>query len=192
MEETKRRRFIIRAVLEGEVDVQDAPVPQWDYVWNTSSGVLPEGMTYRTYNFTTEPGVLCVREPNLDFDTLGDCEIEVEMKCYASSTSPAANAPQIAVMDENNNGFKVYAFSPINYKTNISGSSVDTGIVSDEDYHVFTLTQSNGQYRLKIDGVEQTGPGVTNSQYLYHTGIYTASLARDLGAFFKSIKFRRL
>ena len=27
MEETKRRRFIIRAVLEGEVDVQDAPTP---------------------------------------------------------------------------------------------------------------------------------------------------------------------
>lgn len=27
MEETKRRRFIIRAVLEGEVDVQDAPQP---------------------------------------------------------------------------------------------------------------------------------------------------------------------
>ena len=27
MEETKRRRFIIRAVLEGEVDVQEAPQP---------------------------------------------------------------------------------------------------------------------------------------------------------------------
>lgn len=32
MEETKRRRFIIRAVLEGEVDVQDAPpVPEYPY-----------------------------------------------------------------------------------------------------------------------------------------------------------------
>lgn len=37
MEETKRRRFIIRAVLEGEVDVQDAPQPtrvpiyEWDF-----------------------------------------------------------------------------------------------------------------------------------------------------------------
>jgi len=50
MEETKRRRFIIRAVLEGEVDVQDEPVPpgpqyvtdglihRWDAIDNTGNG----------------------------------------------------------------------------------------------------------------------------------------------------------
>lgn len=38
MEETKRRRFIIRAVLEGEVDVQEEPGP-----------ILPEGYTRLQY-----------------------------------------------------------------------------------------------------------------------------------------------
>ena len=49
MEETKRRRFIIRAVLEGEVDVQDTPAPvphyvtdglihRWDAIDNTGTG----------------------------------------------------------------------------------------------------------------------------------------------------------
>lgn len=50
MEETKRRRFIIRAVLEGEVDVHEEPVPpgpqyvtsglihRWDGIDNTGSG----------------------------------------------------------------------------------------------------------------------------------------------------------
>ena len=50
MEETKRRRFIIRAVLEGEVDVSEEPVPpvpqyvtsglihRWDAIDNTGSG----------------------------------------------------------------------------------------------------------------------------------------------------------
>ena len=52
MEETKRRRFIIRAVLEGEVDVQDEPVPGvlyplTDGVYETANG---------EYRFTVTDG----------------------------------------------------------------------------------------------------------------------------------------
>lgn len=52
MEETKRRRFIIRAVLEGEVDVQDAPVPQYIAYWDLRESLTDQisGYTFATTN----------------------------------------------------------------------------------------------------------------------------------------------
>ena len=195
MEETKRRRFIIRAVLEGEVDVQDAPTPpqpSWDFEWDCSEGVIPSGMTYKTYNFTDEPGILFVQEPNLDFDHIGDCELEVEMKCYNDRNQTSYNTPSLTVLNGTKAGFKIYGSTPTNYMTNISGSNVDTS-VSCFNYHTLYLKNENGSYTLSIDGTVQTGIGVTNNNYLYHTGIAcTSNPNRVLGAFIKSIKFRVL
>lgn len=72
MEETKRRRFIIRAVLEGEVDVQEQPQPvpqyvtsglihRWDAIDNTGSGHDAEAAVWKDlvgdYDLTLYGGV---------------------------------------------------------------------------------------------------------------------------------------
>lgn len=53
MEETKRRRFIIRAVLEGEVDVQEAPQPEWTEIASLSSEDLTNGGLSNNYGSLT-------------------------------------------------------------------------------------------------------------------------------------------
>ena len=55
MEETKRRRYIIRAVLEGEVDVSDAPVPVSEYP-KTLTDADP-GIGFGSYDATKNTAV---------------------------------------------------------------------------------------------------------------------------------------
>lgn len=53
MEETKRRRFIIRALLEGEVDVQDAPQPSYqfvEYIESTGTQYLDIGLNVTEFD----------------------------------------------------------------------------------------------------------------------------------------------
>lgn len=55
MEETKRRRFIIRAVLEGEVDVQDAPQPEWIEIASLTSDDIMDGGLSNSYINASQP-----------------------------------------------------------------------------------------------------------------------------------------
>lgn len=160
----------------------------WDYEWDWTSGEAPPMMTYSSFSITEDGAE--IRNPNLDFNYVGDCEIEVDLKI---ETAHVSNMPQIIIVNkksaEQNMGFKIYASTQnIFWNTNINLSNQVTSIQRDV-FRKITLRCQSGKCELTSEGVELSGTGSTNPQYLYCTGVY--DIASTLSVF-RSIKFRRL
>ena len=181
--------------------------PYWDYEWNASSGVLPQGMTATEYDFTTEPGALFAKTPNLDFDYIGNCRIQVEMLGFYVNVSEeikySGSNPQIQIVANddgtNKKGVKFICNFDGAGEPSIGGIGVNgVNSVLDVDtsqYHIIDLTSNNGVYSLAIDGISIPVTQNTNTTpYLTFTGIVTTTLqvSAYYGAYIKSIKFKRL
>lgn len=181
--------------------------PYWDYEWSASSKTLPEGMTAVAYDFTTEEGALFVTEPNLDFDYIGNCRIQVEIVGFSMTRDGTVmfegSNPQIQIVNsvsgDNKQGVK--------FISNFDGASthgigaigingVNTVLnIDTTTYHLIDITNDNNVYTLEIDGSPIALQQNTNqTPYLNYTGIVTAN--RGSGtyyhAYIKSIKFKRL
>lgn len=213
-----KKNHILVTIPSGSIDLYISEIKfntsdsYWDYEWDASSTTLPDGMTAEYYDFTTENGAMFTKTPNLDFDYVGDCIIEVEAKAYSKieggSRSFGGNNPQIviknSVVSEGQfKGTKIVFNSDL--ATNPSYSHVAIGVngtntlVPDgnaDDYHVYKLTAQNNVYSLLIDGQSKSVTQNTNtSPYFSFTGLASADYPTGdgfYGAFIKSIKFKRL
>ena len=182
----------------------------WDYEWSASSGALPEDMTADAYDFTTEPGALYIQKPNLDFDYIGNCRIQIEAKFFNKSENDdplySGNNPQMVITNAQPStglyqGIKIITGStlnPENPKTHnrvavgINGTNVLIDDVYATDYHVYDIIANNNVYSLSIDGA--TVPLTQNSNMNAYFGTTGITAATDNAKFFaciKSIKFRR-
>lgn len=178
----------------GITDVED----EWTYEWYSTSGEVPTGMSYSTYSFSSESGALLVNSPNLNFNHVGNCELEIECKWYyANSESSTQQNPQIVVVtasgSSGNSGAKFFGNSTSgrNVNSNISGSMTATDVSGDE-YHIYNIKAENGNLTLSVDGtIVSQGSGVSNNQYLSYTGIAGNSIG-GCGLYIKSIKFKEV
>lgn len=168
--------------------------PQWDYEWDATSTELPEGATYSSYDWTTEPGALILGGGNLDFNYIGDCEIEIVAK-YNANYGSSIPVFKVTYEHETENEYKYVAVTLDKQNNdkhsyeNTSGSYSSTGILFDE-YHTYNVAFKNGVGSVTIDG-DLIGSGlgaISSSNGL--TGI--SCWANDALAYYKSIKFRRL
>lgn len=147
MEETKRRRFIIRAVLEGEVDVQEAPpVPEYP---KTLTGDDP-GVALGSFDIsknTNVPPYIANSSP-ARAHCIGDNAMgyPVELgKTYTISVGPDAEAYAVAVRTFNEDAVaqieNVQAISAVNNR--------DTGWITMTDGSAsFTTQIINGKEPL--------------------------------------------
>lgn len=178
----------------------------WDFEWYAESEELPTGMTYKTAEFIIRNGekLLKVASPNLDFDFVGDCELEIEGKweVFDSTSTYWKSDPQLIVVaadyvTEGKDGFKTYCLTAQNNTyvyTNVSGSTQATQIDGADAIRTYNLKFENESGLLKVDGnVVASGDGVSNNAYLLHTGIYSGYADFEgAGMIIKSIKFRRM
>lgn len=201
----------ITVTKEGKTDTFDVVVSSsyWDYEWYASSRTLPEGMTSDGYDFTTESGAMLAETPNLDFDFIGNCELEVEMKAHVESSSGTieygGSNPQIviknAVVSSNQfRGAKIilnFSSSGVANLVGIGINGINSNIqgIKANDYHVYNVRAENNVYSLSVDGeTKQVTQNNNTSQYFSFTGL-ASSLKPDggfYGALIKSIKFKRL
>lgn len=189
------------------------PTSYWDYEWNASSMTLPEGMTADYYDFTTESGAMFVKTPVLDLDYIGNCKLQIEMKAYSKDKDgeyvfSVNNNPQIliknAVVGTNQfRGIKIIMDSVLGTSSEHGMSAVSVNgansLIPESNssvYHLYELTAENNFYTVTIDETPVTITQNTNtSAYYGRTGITTAAASESpgfLGAFIKSIKFKRL
>ena len=184
--------------------------PYWDFEWDASSGTLPEDMTADAYDFTTEPGALYIQKPNLDFDYIGNCRIQIEAKFFnkLENDDPlySGNNPQMVITNAQPStglyqGIKIITGSTLNPENPKTHNRVAVGIngtnaliddVYATDYHVYDIIANNNVYSLSIDGetVSLTQNSNTNA-YFGTTGITAATDNAKFFACIKSIKFRR-
>ena len=186
--------------------------PYWDYEWDASSKTLPEGMTARSYDFTTEDGVLFTDGPNLDFDYIGNCIIEVEMKVYCHNDTQevyGTNNPQIQIINEslsnsNYRGIKIVFYSAMSGSSSSPKARVAAGInginslISGLDaaiYHTYRIEAQNNVYAFSVDGdAISLTQNQNTTNWLNKTGI-AAALDYPIDhycAYIKSIKFKEL
>ena len=170
------------------------PVQTWDYEWNASSQQVPPNMTYGSQSYDSASESYLIFAPNLNFNYVGDSELEIECKWYAASGSATQQDPQIVMEtasgNNGNNGAKIWGnpTSGRNINTTVTGSIVVTD-VSCDDFHVYNMKSVNGHITLTVDGtVVIEGNGASNSQYITRTGIYATVVGCAL--YIKSIKFK--
>ena len=187
--------------------------PYWDYEWDASSEILPTYMTADYYDFTTESGAMFVKKPVLDFDYIGNCKLQIEMKAYCEDENgqpsfSGNNNPQIliknAVVGTNQfRGIKIIMNSNLGTSSEHGASAVSVNGVNSlipesnsSVYHLYELTAENNFYTVTIDETPVTITQNTNtSPYYGRTGITTSAHTSPpgfFGAFIKSIKFKRL
>ena len=166
----------------------------WTYDWSAENSELPIGLTYNTYNFVQEnqETALLVTCPNLNFNHIGDCELEIQCKWYGNST---VQNPQIVIctetLDPGKSGVKIWGnpTSGRNIQTTITGAVAGTDI-SGDTYHVYNFKSVNKVVTLTVDGVViNSGTGLINNQYIPYTGILGNNM-NDSGLYIKSIKFK--
>lgn len=174
------------------------PVPEWDYEWYATSQTIPTDMTgVSEYDFTTEPGAIYILRSNaiLDFNFIGDCEVEIEAKF--NDYLGGSTAPQITVCMANDQTSGHYFGGVIcaNRGTNnpyisynIDGTWYTTSY-DQRQYHVYNIKAENGTVSVTIDGtLVATGSGRENT-----TSLFTRYWQPNYEpAFLKSIKFKRL
>lgn len=176
MEETKRRRFIIRAVLEGEVDVQDAPVPQYVAYWDLCESLTDQISGY-TLSVASGNGTVEQTSAGLSFSA-GN----VDFTGHAESQAVFSRGQKITIVfgDVNaqlgsNGGThgSIYHFgngrfmaSPVNiqwrgvsdkFSSNVSGWHDDWFVSTDPSYFdhktlVIDINE-NGGASLTVDGI---------------------------------------
>jgi hypothetical protein len=186
--------------------------PQWDYEWDSSSRTLPDGMTATEYDFTTENGVLFAKNPRLDFEYTGDCKMQIEIKAYSEDSAGehvfnALNNPQFQIKNaevasNQFRGIKMVMDSTLGTSSGhgmvavgINGTNSLIAGSNSNEYHIYEITAINNVYSLFIDSnqVELTQTMDTTA-YIAFTGIgsSTPTAPAFMGAFIKSIKFKRL
>ena len=180
--------------------------PYWDYEWSASSKTLPEGMTAVAYDFTTEEGALFVTEPNLDFDYIGSCRIQIEMVGFIikpNSVEFTGSNPQIHIVNsvsgDNKQGVKfIWNFDGAGTSGigAIGINGVNTVLnIDTTTYHLIDITNNNNVYTLEVDGSPIALQQNTNqTPYLNYTGIFASSRSDGnyYHAYIKAIKFKRL
>ena len=185
----------------------------WDYEWDASSETLPTYMTADYYDFTTESDAMFAKKPVLDFDYIGNCKLQIEMKTYCENENGqfvfgSTNNPQIliknAVVDTNQfRGIKVIMGSNLDTSSDhgvlaVSVNGVNSLIPGSNSnaYHLYELTAENNFYTVMIDETPVTiTQNTSTSAYYGRTGITTSAFPTPpgfYGAFIKSIKFKRL
>lgn len=181
--------------------------PYWDYEWDASSETLPTGMTADYYDFTTEAGAIFAKSPNLDFNYIGSCRLQIEMLGFyittTGDTTYTGSNPQVGILangsGQNKQGVKfVWNFDGAG-EPGIGAVGVN-GVnsilnVDTTQYHLIDLTNNNGVYALSVDGVSMPVTQNTNTTpYISRTGIVTSTLQDGAyyGAYIRSIKFKRL
>lgn len=186
----------------------------WDYTWEASSGVLPDGLTGFDYSFTREVGSLYVKYPNLNFNYIGNCRLFVEMKSYNIDNQgevhyKGSNNPQIviinSIIDETfRQGIKVIFCSSLGISNDhemlgvgINGANRLILNSNGSEYHTYEITAVDNVYSLLIDGRAMSIVQNENTTpYMEFTGIASAIPEEPTvgywSAFIKSIKFKRL
>lgn len=179
--------------------------PYWDYEWDASSESMPTDLTYHTAEFITrnDEKLLKVTNPNLDFNYVGDCELEIvgKWEIFNPAGTYWNGEPQIIVVAadhgaDGKDGFKTYCLKTQNDNsvfTNASGSNQATQIDGVAALRTYNLKFENGSATLKVDdNVIASGTGVNNNNYLNFTGIYSVYEAESAGMVIKAIKFKQL
>ena len=194
---------------------------RWDYEWDASSEVLPEGMIAFRYNFTDEPGAMFVANPVLDFGYIGNCRMMIECKWsifYENmdtleiiNYANGGNNPQLFALnktiDNQNSGSRV-----IGHADNQSAEGCDLRFLAgqsqqyfgykDNIYHLFDLLANGNECSVSLpnDDFSVSGTGFA-SQYNPYTGIKSAYPPYEdednrtrliYVLYIKSIKFKKL
>ena len=179
--------------------------PYWDYEWDASSESMPTDLTYFTAEFITrnDEKLLKVTNPNLDFNYVGDCELEIvgKWEIFNPAGTYWNGEPQLIVVADDHgadgkDGFKTYCLKIQNDNsvfTNASGSNQATQIDGVSALRTYNLKFENGSATLKVDdNVIASGTGVHNNNYLSFTGIYSEYESESAGMVIKAIKFKQL
>lgn len=181
----------------------DVIVSNYDFEWSSLSEEPPAGMLFTEegyageHGYTFTDGIMFCRNPQLDFDHVGPCELEVEMSWEDEYSNTASNNPQIIIVTAKSgntaNGAKIFS----NYnnmqdiRSNVSGTTQNLS-TDPYDMHVYNFKYENNAFTLKVDNeIVDTGSGVTNNAYLNWTGIYCDTTSRSY-LYIKSIKYRSL
>ena len=178
--------------------LEDAVHPvykEWDYEWSASSNTPPQDLTYAHYDFTTEQDAMFVRGGNLDFNYIGDCEIEFLMK--GPNSSAGNNNPRIAIIGSNSSWCDILFDRTANQYDVAEGASGSVVIINDihyNVYHTYNIVFENGTYVLRVDGnIVATGNGRTGSVPEWvHTGLISYQGDQSYNCLIKNIKFKRL
>ena len=189
----------VHAYLISQLQYTPTIQPSWDYEWyaETDHSVAPPSMTYASsgsgYNSTYQAFVAYL--PSLNFNYVGDSELQIECRWLAASGASAQQDPQITLEiasgSNGNDGGKIWGnpSSGRNIQSTVTGTVTDTGVGCD-DFHVYNLKAEDGQITLTVDGnIVLQGTGAKNSQYITRTGISCG--VQGCGLAIKSIKFKR-
>lgn len=165
--------------------------PYWDYTWDATSETLPEGMTVISggeYNFTTEPGYMWAKGVKLDFDYVGDGEIEVEFHCFTYHGGSALPAVSLQVAQDKSATFKANVETGSKYiYYKVQDGNYITTTIDAEQPHKYNLKSTNGSIVVSVDGnVLATGLGFTRSDGTAFSCDQTYEVC-----YLKSIRFRR-
>lgn len=201
----------ITVVKDGKTTTFNVVVTQayWDYEWDASSETLPTNMTADDYDFTTESGALFAKVPNLNFDYIGNCRIQIKMLGFHVVISTGVidyinSNPQIQIVENDSETNKKGVKFICNYdgagqsgRGGIGVNGVNSTLdVDTSQYHLIDLTNNNGVYTLAVDGISMPVTQNTNTTtYMSHTGIVSGvdpAGSTYFGAYIKSIKFKRL
>lgn len=144
--------------------------PYWDYEWYASSNELPDGIIYRTYNFTDNPGFLTIDNANLVFET-GDCELYV--KCKSQIMQNRYGIPQLIVINTDGYGARVIMNNNSTYHPYFAfppNSGLDDSLDCRQEIE-YTIKCENGVFEAYVNGaLIKTGSGI-QSQYNVFCGI---------------------
>lgn len=144
MEETKRRRFIIRAVLEGEVDVQDAPpVPEYPKSLTDTDPGVGFGSYDPSKNMMDPPYVANTNHTRIHFMGENGMGYPVQLgKSYRISIPEGATAYAVSSRYFNEDGIaQIQAVSAIS-----ASNTADSGWINLTDgVGVFTPAQISGK-----------------------------------------------
>ena len=167
----------------------------WDYSWEATSLEAPPNMTFgyagSSYNSTEE--AYDAIDAVLDFNYLGNAKMEIVAK-FNDVLLGGGNEPQFILKTGAKAGFKIYPNNdPLIIRSNASGTASNILEMNENGYHTYLLMISDGVCSVTIDGtLIDSGPGVTNNNYLANTGIYSTGNTPTARMFVKSIKFREL
>lgn len=179
----------------------------WDYVWYAESGVAPIDVTTGSPSTIGEfvDGLWKVQHGKLCFAEVGPIECEIEFKCLSvsvkASTGTSQNSPAFSLCysatSSAGNGYKAYVGNGSKLFTSIPGSNTDTNTTfpTGDTLLTFKGTAKSGSNgcTMNFAGLNLTGNGVSNNQYLKETSIYCSAHSEnvpDSDIRIKSIKYK--
>ena len=186
------------ASVTGDVIITASATNDWDYSWNSSSGVAPDFMTYGSISFAQDNSYATIHlNSSQDLFTIsdvGDMKMEFAVSFPDSSYN---NNPQFIVRTSSTGGFKVFPSTTSGVvSTNISGStaslSADTSVLT-----IYKMKIENGACSLEYGTSESslttlTGTGQTGSSYYPNTGVTGAIRADGYNLNFSYFRYKKL